>query len=62
MECLSNDQEDHPNHHKNSHNAHSEMGHPVFSLLECQWKLRATVRDLSRKFNYLSKTVWDRKL
>ena len=62
MERLSNNQEDHPNHHKNSHKACSEMGHPVFSLLESQWKLRVTVRDLSRRVNYLSKTVWGRKI
>ena len=40
MEYLSNDQKDHPNQHENSHKPHNEMGHPVLSLLEHQWKLR----------------------
>ena len=40
MEHLSNDHEDHPNQHKNSHKVCNETGHPVLSLLESQWKLR----------------------
>ena len=40
MEHLSNDHKDHPNHHKNSHKLCNEMGHPVYSLMESQWKLR----------------------
>ena len=40
MEHLSNDHEDHPNQHKNSHKLCDEMGHPVFSLMESEWKLR----------------------
>ena len=40
MEHLSNDHEDHPNQHKNSHKPHIETGYPVLSLLESQWKLR----------------------
>ena len=36
MEHLSNDHEDHDHQHKNS----DEMGHPVLSLLESQWKLK----------------------
>ena len=40
MEHLSNDHEDHPNQHENSHKLCNEMGHPVLSLLESQWKLR----------------------
>ena len=40
MEYLSNDHKDHPNQHENSHKPHNEMGHPVLSLLEHQWKLR----------------------
>ena len=40
MEHLSNDDEDHPNQHKNSHKLCDEMGHPVDNLMEGQWKLR----------------------
>ena len=40
MEHLSNDHEDHPNQHENSHKLCDETGHPVLSLLESQWKLR----------------------
>ena len=40
MEHLSNDHKDHPHQHKNSHKLCDEMGHPVLSLLESQWKLR----------------------
>ena len=40
MEHLSSDHEDHPNQHENNHKLCSEMGHPVLSLLESQWKLR----------------------
>ena len=40
MEHLSNDHKDHPNQHENSHKLCNEMEHPVFSLLESQWKLR----------------------
>ena len=40
MEHLSNDNEDHPNQHENSHKLRDETGHPVLSLLESQWKLR----------------------
>ena len=40
MEHLSNDHEDHPNQHKNSHKLCDETGHPVFNLLESQWKLK----------------------
>ena len=36
MEHLSNDHKDRPNQYKNS----DEMGHPVSSLIESQWKLR----------------------
>ena len=37
---LSNDQEDYPIQHENSHKLCDEMAHPVLSLLESQWKLR----------------------
>ena len=37
---LSNDHEDHPNQHGNSHKLCDETGHPVVSLMESQWKLR----------------------
>ena len=40
MEHLSNDHKDHPNQHENSHKRRNEMGCPVLSLLESQWKLR----------------------
>ena len=40
MEHLSNDHEDHPSQHENSHKPHNETGYPVLSLLESQWKLR----------------------
>ena len=38
MEHLSNDHEDHPNQQENSHKPYDEMGYPVLSLLESQWK------------------------
>ena len=40
MEHLSNDHEEHPSEHKNSHKPCDEKVHPVLSLLESQWKLR----------------------
>ena len=40
MDYLLNDHEDRPNQHKNNHNPYAEMGRPVFSLRESQWKLR----------------------
>ena len=40
MEHLSNDHEDHPIQHKNSHKLCDEMGYPVVNLMESQWKLR----------------------
>ena len=40
MKYLSNDDEDHPNQHENSHKLCDEMGHPVDNLMEGQWKLR----------------------
>ena len=40
MEHLSNVHEDHPNQHENSHKLCNEIGHPLFSLTEVQWKLR----------------------
>ena len=39
-DILSNDHEDHPNQHDNSHKPRDEMGYPILSLLESQWKLR----------------------
>ena len=39
MEHLSNDHEDHPNQHKNSHKECNEMEHPVVNMMESQWKL-----------------------
>ena len=40
MEHLSNDREDQPNQHKNSHKLCDVTGHPILSFLESQWKLR----------------------
>ena len=40
MENFSNDHEDHPNQHENSHRLCDETGHPVVNLMEIQWKLR----------------------
>ena len=40
MEHLSNDHEDQPNQHENSHKPRDETGHLVLSLLESQWKLK----------------------
>ena len=40
MEHLSNDREDHPNQHKNSHKQCDETGHPIVNMMESQWKLR----------------------
>ena len=39
MEHLSNDHEDRPSQHENSHKLCDEMVQPVLSLLESQWKL-----------------------
>ena len=95
MEHLSNDHEDHPNQHENSHKLCNEMGHPVMNLMESQWNwdnnmtrisqwresncktntgirrikyiqssriVRTTVWNPSKKFNYLSKVIWERKI
>ena len=40
MELLSNDYEDHPNQHENSHKLCDETGHLALNLMESQWKLR----------------------
>ena len=40
MEHLSNDDEDHPYQHENSHKQCDETGHPVVNMMEGQWKLR----------------------
>ena len=40
MEHLSNDHKDCPNQQENSHKLCDEMGHPILSLMESQWKLR----------------------
>ena len=37
---VSNDHEDRPNQHENSHKLWDETGDPVLSLLGNQWKLR----------------------
>ena len=38
MEHLSNDHNNHPNQHKNSHILYNETGHPIVSLMKSQWK------------------------
>ena len=40
MEHLSNDHEDHPNQHKNSHELCNETGLSVISLIESSQKLK----------------------
>ena len=40
MEHLSNDHEDCPNQHENSHKLCNETGHLVVNLMKSQWKLR----------------------
>ena len=40
MEHLSDDHEDHPNQHENSHKQCDETRHPVVNIMERQWKLR----------------------
>ena len=40
MEHLSNGPKNCPNQHENSHKLCDEMGHPILSLTESQWKLR----------------------
>ena len=37
---ISNDYKNHPNQHKNSHDVCDEIGPPLLSLTESQWKLR----------------------
>ena len=38
MEHLSNNHEDHPSQHKNSHELCDETGHPVMNSMESQWE------------------------
>ena len=40
MEHLSNDHEDRPNQHKNSHKLCVEAVHPVVNIMKSQWKMR----------------------
>ena len=40
MEHLSNDHENHPNQHENSHKLCNETGQPVVNLMESQGKLK----------------------
>ena len=40
MEHLSNDHEDCPNQHENSHRLCDETWHPFLCLTESQWKMR----------------------
>ena len=39
MEDISNDHEDHPNQHQDSHKLFNKIGHAVLRLMESQWKL-----------------------
>ena len=52
MEHLSNAHKDRHDQHKNSHKLYDKTGHPV---------MRIRVLGPSRKVNYLSKVVCDRK-
>ena len=56
MEHLSNDHEDHPNQHKNSHKLFDETGHPVVNLIKSQWKLR---QQYDQNFPMEGKPVWN---
>ena len=47
MEHLSNDIEDCPNQHENSHKLCYEMGHPTMNMTERQWKRRQYDQNLS---------------
>ena len=57
MECLSNDHEEHPNQHKNSHKLFDEMGDPVVNLMESQQKLR---QQHDQNFPMEGKPLWKR--
>ena len=45
MKHLSNDNDDHPNQHKNSHKLCDETGHHILSLTESHWKLRQQIHQ-----------------
>ena len=45
MEHLSNDHEDRPNQHKNSHNLYDETGHSVVSFMQSQRKQEQHYQD-----------------
>ena len=53
MEHLSNAHKDRHDQHENSHKLYDKTGHPV---------MRIRVLGPSRKVNYLSKVVCDRKI
>ena len=40
MDYFSNDHEDRPNQHKNSHKQSDDMRHYLLSLMKIEWKLR----------------------
>ena len=48
MEHLSNNLEDHPNQHKNSHKLCDETGRTVVNLMESNWKLRTNMIRISQ--------------
>ena len=41
MEHLSNDHENHPNQHKDSHKLRNKMGHPIVNLIEKQFVMKS---------------------
>ena len=40
-DILSNDHENRPNQHKNSHKQYYEIGYAIVNMMESQWKLQA---------------------
>ena len=57
MEHLSNDHKDRPNLHNNSNKLCDEMGHPLLSLMESQWKLR---QPHDRSSSMEGKPLWNK--
>ena len=55
MELLSNDNEERPNQHENSHKLCNETGFPVVNLMVSQWKLR---QKLDQNFTMEGKPLW----
>ena len=57
MGHLSNDHENHPNQHENSHKLCNEMRHPIVNQLESQWKLRQWKLGLSEASSFCRKKL-----